>query len=55
MLAPTSSPLKHSADSARSCFRFGVTDKREPGDIGWGKRFLSTDKAAADKMRLKEV
>jgi len=33
----------------------GVTDKREPGDNGWGKSFLSTDPVAADKMRLKEL
>jgi len=33
----------------------GVTDKREPGDNGWGKSFLSDDPVAADKMRLKEL
>jgi hypothetical protein len=33
----------------------GQTDKREPGDYGWGKKFLSSDPAAADKMRLKEL
>jgi len=33
----------------------GVTDKREPGDNGWGKAFLSKDPVAADKMRLKEL
>jgi len=33
----------------------GQTDKREPGDYGWGKDFLSKDPVAADKMRLKEL
>jgi hypothetical protein len=33
----------------------GDTSKREPGNLGWGSKMLSTDKAAADKMRLKEL
>jgi len=33
----------------------GQTDKRTPGDYGWGKDFLSKDPIAADKMRLKEL
>lgn len=35
----------------------GVTDKREPGNLGpfFGSGMLSKDKAAADKMRLKEL
>ena len=33
----------------------GQTDKREPGDIGFGTQFLSKDKVAADRMRLKEL
>jgi len=33
----------------------GQTDKRTPGDYGWGKAFLSEDPVAADKMRLKEL
>ena len=33
----------------------GVTDKREPGDLGFGSQFLSKDPVAADKMRLKEL
>jgi len=33
----------------------GRTEKREPGDYGWGKSFLSDDPVAADKMRLKEL
>jgi len=33
----------------------GQTDKRTPGDYGWGKSFLSDDPVAADKMRLKEL
>ena len=28
---------------------------REPGDIGFGTQFLSKDKVAADRMRLKEL
>merc|ERR1712146_778822 len=33
----------------------GVIDKREPGDLGFGKQFLSKDPVAADRMRLKEL
>jgi len=33
----------------------GQTDKRTPGDYGWGTDFLSKDPVAADKMRLKEL
>jgi len=33
----------------------GQTDKRTPGDYGWGTSFLSKDPIAADKMRLKEL
>jgi len=33
----------------------GNTEKREPGNLGWGTQFLSKDKKAADKMRLKEL
>lgn len=33
----------------------GVTDKREPGNYGWGLKYLSTNKNAADRMRLKEL
>jgi len=33
----------------------GQTDKREPGDYGWGKKYLSKDPKAADKMRLREL
>jgi len=35
---------------------FGVTDKREPGDIGFDPlKLMPTTKEAADKMRLKEL
>jgi len=35
---------------------FGITDIREPGDIGFDPlRLMPKDKAAADKMRLKEL
>jgi len=35
---------------------FGITDKREPGDIGFDPlRLMPKDKVAADKMRLKEL
>lgn len=33
----------------------GQITKREPGDLGWGKEFLSKDPVAADKMRLREL
>jgi len=34
---------------------FGDTSIREPGDLGFGSKMLSSDPAAADKMRLKEL